>query len=161
MWPSGPLDQRDAEARCLTYTTAVLGDDVEVVGEPRIELRASSSAVDTDFIATLSDVHESGYSEIVRQSGIRGRRRGGPSTTELLTPGEVATFPIAMTQVAHRFKAGHRIRLTIASSSFPNFLPNAGTAEEPYLATKAVKATNAVHHDAANPSTLTLPVHAR
>jgi len=159
MWPSGPLDQRDAEARCLTYTTQVLEADVEVVGEPRIELRATSSAVDTDFIATLSDVHPSGYSEIIRQAGIRGRHRGGPSTTELLTPGEVTTFPIEMTQVAHRFKAGHRIRLTVSSSSFPNFLPNAGTAEEPYLATKAVTATNAVYHDAQNPSTLTLPVH--
>jgi uncharacterized protein len=159
MWPSGPLDQREAEARCLTYTTDVLTEDLQVVGEPRIELRATSTAVDTDFIATLSDVHPNGYSEIVRQGGVRGRNRGGRTTTELITPGEITTFPIDMTPVAHRFRAGHRLRLTVASSSFPNFLPNAGTAEPPYLATRAVKATNAIYHDAGNRSTISLPVH--
>ena len=37
-------------------------------------------------------------------------------------------------------------------------LPNAGTAEPPYLATKGLVAENSVFHDAAHPSALLLPV---
>lgn len=158
MWPSGPLDQREAEARSLTYTTEVLAEPLDVTGEPTVEIYASSSAVDTDFVATLADVHPNGYSEIVRQAALRARHRGGPETTQPLEPGHIECFVIRMTPVVHRFAAGHRIRLTIASSSFPNFLPNAGTSEPPYLATKAVSAENTIYHDRDRPSKLILPV---
>jgi hypothetical protein len=63
-----------------------------------------------------------------------------------------------MTPVVHSFGAGHRVRVTIASSSFPNFLPNAGTAEPPYLATKAVVAENTIYHDRERQSAIVLPV---
>jgi uncharacterized protein len=158
MWPSGPLDQREVESRSLTYTTDPLERALDVVGEPSVRLFASTSAVDTDFIVTLSDVHPDGYSEIVRQGALRGRHRGGPQSTELMGPGEVYELVVSLSPVVHRFRLGHRIRVTVASSSFPNFLPNAGTAEPPYLASKAVVAENAVHHDAARPSSVSLPV---
>ena len=128
------------------------------LGHPRVRLHASSSAVDTDFVVTLNDVHPSGYSEIVRQGALRARHRGGPETTELLEPGELYELTIEMTPVAHTFRAGHRVRVAVASSSFPNFLPNAGTAEPAYLATRGVVADNTVYHDAAHPSALLLPV---
>ena len=56
IWEPGPLDHRPAESRILTYTTDVLEEDVEVVGEVRARFFASSSAVDTDFVLTLTDV---------------------------------------------------------------------------------------------------------
>ena len=158
MWPSGPLDQREVEARSLTYTSDELDHDLAVLGHPRVRLHASSSAVDTDFVVTLNDVHPSGYSEIVRQGALRARHRGGPETTELLEPGELYELTIEMTPVAHTFRAGHRVRVAVASSSFPNFLPNAGTAEPAYLATRGVVADNTVYHDVAHPSALLLPV---
>jgi uncharacterized protein len=161
MWPSGPLDQRDAEARSLTYTTAPLTDPLDVVGEPEARLFVSTSAVDTDVVVTLADVHPDGYSEIVRQGALRGRHRGGPESTELMQPGEVYELTVRMTPVVHRFRAGHRLRMTVASSSFPNFLPNAGVAELPYLATAAVTAENTLHHDSSRPSELRLRVGRR
>ena len=158
MWSSGPLDQREVEARALTYTSEALGDDTDVVGEPLVRLYASTSAADTDFIVTLSDVHPDGYSEIVRQGALRGRYRGGAETEELMEPGRVYELAWRMTPVVHRFRADHRIRVTVASSSFPNFLPNAGTAEPPHLATRGVVATNRVQLGGENASRIVLPV---
>ena len=162
MWPSGPLDQREVERRSLTYTTEPLEDDVSVIGQPTVRLQASSSAVDTDFVVTLSDVHPDGYSEIVRQGALRGRHRGRPRVhrADAARRG-LRAHGRAMTPVVHRFRAGHRLRLTVASSSFPNFLPNAGVAELPYLATAAVTAENTLHHDSSTPSELRLRVRER
>lgn len=158
MWPPGALDQREAEARCLTYTGEELESDLEVLGEPIVRLSASSTAVDTDFIVTLTDVHPDGYSELVRQAALRARYRCGQESAELIEPGKIYTFELLMTPIAHSFRAGHRVRIAVASSSFPNFLPNAGTAEPAYLQSKAVVAENVVYHDNVHPSTLTLPV---
>ena len=160
MWPPGALDQREVEQRCLTYTTDELAEPLEVIGEPTVRLYLATSAVDTDVIVTLSDVHPDGYSELVRQGALRGRHRGGPESTELMEPGAVYELTVRLTAVAHRFRQGHAVRLTVASSSFPNFLPNAGTADPPYLATKAVVAENTVYHDRERPSALLLPVRA-
>lgn len=157
-WPPGPLDQQPAESRSLTFTTDVLQRDLEVVGEPRARFFASSSAVNTDFVLTLSDVYPNGYSAILRQNAVRARYRLGEETESLLEPNEVYEFTLTMDAVANLFKAGHRIRLTIASSSFPAYLPNPGTAVPIHLATQAVTARNAIYHDSRYPSSLELPV---
>jgi putative CocE/NonD family hydrolase len=158
MWPAGPLDQAEPEARSITYTTETLSEAVEVVGDPVVELQASSSAVDTDFVVTLADVHPSGYSQIIVQGAVRARHRKAPGSTDLLEPGTVYPIRLELSAVAHRFQPGHRIRIAVASSSFPGFLPNPGTAEPAYLATRGVTATNTIHHDAEHRSRLVLPV---
>ncbi len=158
LWPAGPADHRPAESRSLTFSTDVLQEDLEVVGEVRARFFASSSAVDTDFVLTLSDVYPNGYSAVLRQNGMRARYRLSEETESLLTPHQVYEFNLTMDGIANLFKAGHRLRLTIASSSFPAFLPNPGTEGPLHLATKGVTAHNAVYHDSQHPSTIELPV---
>lgn len=161
IWPAGPADHRPAESRSLTFTTDVLQEDLEVIGEVRARFFASSSAVDTDFVLTLSDVYPNGYSAVLRQNAVRARYRLSEETESLLTPNQVYEFNLSMDAVANLFKAGHRLRLTIASSSFPAFLPNPGTEGPLHLATKAVAAHNAVYHDSSHPSALELPVRGK
>lgn len=159
-WPAGPLDQRPSEARSLTFSTGPLVEDLRVVGEVGIRFFASSSAIDTDFILTLTDVFPSGYSAILRQNAIGATFRLGtnPDRKEPMEPDKVYEFTLALDGIANLFKAGHRIRLDIASSSFPAFLPNPGTGEPQLLATKGVTAHNAIYHDSRYPSTITIPV---
>lgn len=158
IWPPGPLDQRPAESGILTYTTDVLQGDLEVVGEVRARFFASSSAGDTDFVLTLSDVYPNGYCAILRQNAIRARYRLSEETESLLTPHQVYEFKLTLDAVANLFKAGHRIRLGIASSSFPAFLPNPGTASPTHLATKGIIARNAIYHDRQHASAIEIPV---
>jgi putative CocE/NonD family hydrolase len=56
------------------------------------------------------------------------------------------------------FKAGHRLRLEVSSSNYPRFTRNPNTGEEPAQATRFVKATNTVYHDAQHASALMLDV---
>jgi uncharacterized protein len=44
----------------LVYTSDILDDDVEVTGPVELMLYAASDGVDTEFMATLIDVHLSG-----------------------------------------------------------------------------------------------------
>jgi uncharacterized protein len=156
-WPAGPIDQRPAESRSLTFTTDPLEESLTVIGEPRVRFFASTSAADTDFVVTLSDVHRDGYSAILRQNAIRARYRSG-ERAKPIEPGEVYEYDLTLDGVAVTFLAGHRIRVRISSSSFPAYLPNPGTAEPLHLVTKAILARNAVFHDGARPSFIELPV---
>ena len=160
MWEMGPLDQRPSESRVLTFTSDVLEQDLEVVGEIRTRFFASSSAVDTDFVLTLTDVHPNGNSALLRQNAIRARYRDSVETESLLKPGEIYEFTLTLDAIANLFKAGHRIRLGIASSSFPSFLPNPGTPST-YLATRAITAENVIHHDSRYPSAIEIPVRGK
>lgn len=158
IYPAGPLDQRPIEPRILTFTTDPLSKDLEVVGEVKARFFASTSAVDTDFVLTLSDVFPNGNSALLRQNAVRGRFRQGEETEALLKPNEVYEFTLDMDGVANLFKAGHRLRLSVASSSFPALLPNPGTALPMHLETKGVTARNTVYHDAKYPSAIEIPV---
>jgi putative CocE/NonD family hydrolase len=158
IWPAGPLDQRPAEARLLTFTTDTLTEDLQVVGEMRARFFASSSAVDTDFVLTLTNVYPNGYSAILRQNAVRGRYRETDEKEALLTPNQVYEFQLTLDGVANVFKAGHRLRLSIGSSSFPAFLPNPGTAAPMHLETRGVTAQNRIYHDAEHPSSIDVPV---
>ena len=158
IWEPGPLDHRPAETRILTYTTDVLEEDVEVVGEVRARFFASSSAVDTDFVLTLTDVFPNGYSANLRQNAIRGRFLESLETESLLQPNKIYEITLNLDTIANLFKAGHRIRLGIASSSFPAFFPNPGTAQPMHLETKGVTARNVIYHDSRYPSSIEIPI---
>jgi putative CocE/NonD family hydrolase len=77
---------------------------------------------------------------------------------EPIVPGEIYRYNIDMWASSNVFKAGHRIRLYISSSNFPRFNRNLNTGELILGATRMVKASQKIYHDAKHPSTLVLPV---
>lgn len=158
--PPGPRDQRPAEERpdVLVYSTAPLARDTEVTGPVRLELYASSSAVDTDFTAKLVDVGPDGFARNLTEGIVRARYRNSPVTAEQLVPGKVYKLEIDLWSTSNVFLAGHRIRLEVSSSNFPRFDRNPNTWDDPESAQHFAKATNTVFHDAARPSALVLPV---
>ena len=156
--PNGARDHRPADRRSLTFTTPALEEDVEVTGLPTVEFYAASSAVDTDWVVALTDVHPDGYSQTLRQNILRARYREGDEAPVLMTPGEVYKFVIEMYPVSNLFKAGHRIRLTVSSSSFPKWYPNGNTGREMDEDMPVIVAENTIYHDAERPSKVILPI---
>jgi uncharacterized protein len=157
VYPPGSVDVSRVQERpdVLTYTTAPLERDLDVVGTLRLVLHASSSAVDTDFSARLSDVFPDGRA-IQLQSGIlRARYRNLEAEPELLEPGRVYALEIDMWATANRFKTGHCLRLDISSADFPRFDRNANRGGEPG---PPVPALQAIHHGAEHPSRLIISV---
>lgn len=155
-----PSDRRRLEHRrdILYYRTEVLEQELEVVGHPRVVLFASSSAPDTDFFARLVDEHPDGRALEICYGMVRARHRASLEREEPLTPGTVAEMRIALGPTACRFLKGHRVRLEITSSDFPNHDRNHNTGRDDLADTELVTAFQKVHHTAVYASRLILPL---
>ena len=103
-------------------------------------------------------VNPDGYSQFLRQNILRARYREGNEKPVLMEPGKIYRFSIDVYPIANLFKAGHRIRLTVASSSFPKWYPNGNTGREINEDFPPVVATNQIFHDREHPSRVTLPI---
>lgn len=162
LFATGVFDQAKIE-KCddvLCYTTQTLLEDVAVAGPITLDLYAATSAVDTDFFAKLVDVEPDGYVANISEGMVRARFRNSLEEPELLQGGEVVHNEIQIADVAHTFKAGHRLRLVVQSCDFPNFDRNLNCATIPVQAREeeAVVAKQTIFHDAERPSKLTLAV---
>ena len=170
--PQGP----DPIRGCITFTTEPLSKDMEIAGPIILELCASSTNIDTDFIIKLSDQlpqskeeRDAGFqpSSVVvskgwmrashREKDINRSTRFRPiyshNNPQPIVPGEIHTYEIEVMPCAYRFKAGHRIRLEIVNGDSP--LTDSLFTHQ-YLYYKV--GTDTFWHNAKNPSRLKLPV---
>ena len=76
----------------------------------------------------------------------------------LMKPGEVYEARILFYPISNLFARGHRIRLDISSSNFPRFDVNSNTGGPLGEPGPMMVADNTVHHAAARPSHIVLPV---
>jgi putative CocE/NonD family hydrolase len=157
---AGPYDQRELESRedVLVFTTPPLTEPLEIVGRISVVLHGSSSALDTDWTAKLSDVYPDGRSMLVTDGLLRAKFRDGFETPTLMEPGTVYEFEIDLWSTAMVFNKGHQIRLALSSSNSPRFDPNPNTGDPLRQNTAVIAATNTVFHDSEHPSRLILPV---
>jgi len=160
---SYPYDQRENEARAdvLTYTSTPMTEDMEIIGEIKAQLFVSSTALDTDFSFTLSDVYPDGKS--INLTGmdngyLRMRYREGFESQKLMKPGEVYEIFLKNVYTANVFKKGHRIRVSITSSKAPHYDPNPNTGTEIASETELKTCVNTIHWGGKTPSSLTLPL---
>ncbi|TCO78206.1 CocE/NonD family hydrolase [Chromatocurvus halotolerans] len=158
--PGGVYDQRGIEARAdvLVFTGYVLEEDTEVTGSIRATLYVSSDARDTDFTVKLVDVHPDGTAYNVDDTILRARYREGFDREVFMQSGEVYRLQPTAMSTSHVFKAGHRIRVEVASSKFPQYMRNLNTGGNNVDETEWVEAHNTLHYSEEHPSHITLPV---
>ena len=157
---AGPFDQRRVEERrdVLVYTSETLAQDIEIGGPLKLRLFVTCSASDTDLVVKLCDVRPDNVSYNVIDEYYRCRWREGYDKTLLFEPGKLYEFEIDMGPIAHRFLAGHRVRLQITSSAFPHFDRNMNTGNPIGTDAQGVIAEVTVFHDAKRPSAVILPL---
>lgn len=151
---AGQADNRELEARddVRTFTTTPLRKPVEVRGGVRVRLLVESDNPYADLFLRLCDVEPNGRSvnitdRLVRLDPAPGEEpAGGPRTVE-------ATLP----DTAHRFRAGHRVRLQVSGGAHPRYARNLGTGEPLGEATRGVPTTHRICSGGATPSSITLP----
>ncbi|MCC6312758.1 MAG: CocE/NonD family hydrolase [Thermomicrobiales bacterium] len=160
--PMGPADQTPAEQwnSLLSYTSAPLERDLDLVGHATVTLYAATSAPDTDWTARLCDVHPDGRSINLKAGIVRARFRDSLTDPTPIEPNRIYRYDIDLGPVGARVRAGHRLRLNVASSDFPQWDRNLNDGGPLYAEdiTAAVVATQRVFHDAEHPSCVTLPV---
>jgi uncharacterized protein len=165
-WVEGDpgADYAEYNARCLTYTGAPLEGDVEVTGHPVVHLFVSLTADDGDVIVHLQDVDEEGVSTYVARKRLRLSHRkespapyfyfGSPwhshaeADAEPVPVGEVVEAAFSLLPASYLFRAGHRIRVSVAGADAKLFM----TSE------RDPAPVVSVHRGNPHPSRITLPV---
>jgi hypothetical protein len=148
---SGSVDNAKLEARAdvLTFTTAPLPEALEILGPVSARLRIQASNPHHDVFARLCDVDAGGRSRNICDGLIRCQ-------PDDHTAGEI-TITVPMSSAAHRFSAGHRIRLQVSGGAHPRYARNTGTGDPQATATRLVPTDIQVLHAPEAPCTLTLP----
>ena len=123
-----------------------------------MKLHAATDGTDTDWMIKLADVYPNDYAMPVSEGILRARFRSGPDKMKLLTPNQSYEYEIEMTGTANVFLPGHRIRVDITSSNFPQFDRNPNTGEPFGSSSKTRIAKQTIYHGAAGMSYILLPV---
>jgi putative CocE/NonD family hydrolase len=146
---AGRLDNTKLEARqdVLTYTTAVLEEDVEVIGDVAAEIWFRSSLAYADVFVRLCDVDARGRSFNVCDGLV-----------SLTGADEITCATVQLWPTAYRFVRGHRIRVQVSSGAFPRYNRNPGSGEPRATATTLRTAIQQVFHACDHPSAIILPV---
>lgn len=153
-------DRQEVEERkdILFYDSAPLDEDLTVSGPLRVVLYAASSAVDTDFTATLVDVHADGYANLVQEGIIRAGFHEGLGRRAFLEPGRVYELEIDLWATSYVFKKEHEIRIEISSSNFNHYARNLNTGDTPGFSDRMMTAEQTIYHSEAHPSRIVLPI---
>ena len=156
----GSYDQRGIEARAdvLVYTSEPMEEDLEITGSIHATLYVSSDAKDTDFTVKLVDVYPDGTAYNIDDTIFRARYRDGYDQQVFMEEGEVYELNLTPMSTSYQFKKGHRIRVEVSSSKFPQYMRNLNTGGNNYDETEGVVAHNTLHHSAQYPSKIVLPV---
>ncbi len=165
-------DQRDVATRTdvLVFATDVLTAPVKIAGEPVVNLVASTSGTDSDWVVKVVDVYPpevpgqhtmGGYELPIAMDIFRGRYRESFETPKALEAGKPLVYRFALPNANHVFRRGHRIMVQVQSSWFPLYDRNPQTFVPSIFDAKPgdyVKATQRVYHAPGQASFVELPV---
>jgi hypothetical protein len=153
---AGVRDNAPVESRAdvLTFTSPPLEHVLEIYGRPVVEVHLTSDNPYADLFVRLCDVDTKGVSRNLCDQNIRldpkdahaGERPSGVDVERLVR--------VELSETAHRFGRGHRLRLQLTGGAFPRFARNLGTGEAPGTGSRIRPVRHEVHHDAGRPSRL-------
>lgn len=160
---SGAHDYRELAKRAdvLTFDSAVQDADTEVTGPIQAKVYVSCDCRDVDLWVRLLDVAPDGTAFNLMSPGLdvqRASYRDLARGRQLVTPGQVYEIDLEHLITSNVFLKGHKIRVQISGSFFPNFSRNLQSGELENISAKMQKATVRVYHDADHPSQVILPM---
>jgi uncharacterized protein len=135
-------DQREPSSRndVLTYVSEVLNAPVKISGVPVVNLTASTSGTDSDWVVKLIDRYPDqvaaepqlgGYQLMISADIFRGRYRESWESPKPIPPDQPLAYRFDLPNTNHVFLPGHRIMVQVQSSWFPlydrnpqTFVPN-------------------------------------
>jgi putative CocE/NonD family hydrolase len=131
-------DQREASGRpdVLTFVSDVLDRPLKVAGKPIVNLFASTTGSDGDFVVKLIDEYPQevgrqaelgGYQLMIAADILRGRYRVSFEQPQPLTPNRAQLFRFDLPTTNHVFLSGHRLIVQVQSSWFPLYDRNPQT----------------------------------
>jgi putative CocE/NonD family hydrolase len=165
-------DQREASGRpdVVAFVSDVLTSPVKISGEPIVNLIASTSGTDSDWVVKLIDLYPDevasqpemgGYQLMVTADVFRGRYRESLEHPKPIASNQPLPYKFALPTANHVFLRGHRIMVQIQSSWFPLYDRNPQTFVPSIFWAKPgdyKKAVQRVYHGAGQASFIELPL---
>jgi uncharacterized protein len=165
-------DQREQSGRTdvLAYRSEVLKAPVKISGELIVNLVASTSGSDSDWVVKVIDQYPDevasqpnlgGYQLMISADVLRGRYREGFEVAKPIEPNKPLKYRFVIPTANHVFLPGHRIMVQIQSSWFPLYDRNPQTFVKSIFWAKPEdykKATQRIYHAIGLESFIELPV---
>ncbi len=124
MGHDAPGDQREDDGCSVVFETKPGEVDLEIMGAPVVELEIASDRPNAFVVARLCDVAPDGASTRVTYGALNLTHRDSHEHPEPLETGRTYRVRIQLNDIAHKFSAGHRIRLALSNSMWPIFWPS-------------------------------------
>jgi putative CocE/NonD family hydrolase len=122
-WADIPPDQRRPDSESLVYESDPLSSELNVLGAPRLSLRAAASAPHANWIVKLSDVAPDGTTTLVTGGAINATHRNSSVNPEALEPEKLYDLTVTLFFTSWIFEPGHRIRVAVSNAQWPMFWP--------------------------------------
>ncbi|NED90019.1 CocE/NonD family hydrolase [Streptomyces sp. SID11233] len=122
-----PPDQRDEDAKSVSFEFPVEEAPIEILGRPRVRLRIRMDVTRGQAIARLCDVAPDGSSTLVTRGVLNLAARHGRDRAQDWPAGATEDVTFELNGIGHTFPPGHRIRLAVSSSYWPWIWPQAGS----------------------------------
>ena len=165
-------DQREQSGRpdVLVFTSEVLTAPVKISGQPIVNLFASTSGTDSDWVVKLIDLYPDqvagqpnmgGYQLMISADVFRGRYRESLEFPKPITPNTPLLYRFAIPTANHVFLPGHRMMVQIQSSWFPLYDRNPQTFVKSIFWAKPEdykKATQRIYNTPGKASFIELPL---
>lgn len=161
----------------VQYMTEPFKEDVEITGPAACYLHASIDQDDTNWIMSVRDVAPNNKEVELSKGFLKASHRAidqdkskpyepyHPHTDpELVTPGQVYEYAIALAPISNVFKAGHRIKLVVSSMDHARarnyeLAPESlGQTHSPWHLCSSKTTLHKIFHDPENPSHVLLPI---
>ncbi|HEY0274931.1 MAG TPA: CocE/NonD family hydrolase [Paenirhodobacter sp.] len=145
-----PGDQAATDAITLCFDSAPLTEDMELLGQPEVEITLTSDQTVGQIVGRLCEVSPDGGSMLVSWRPFNLTHRKSHEFPEPLPVGQPVRVCFALNQCAHRFTKGNRIRIALSNGYWPLVWPS------PDVTTYRLDLTGAsltlpVRHGAADP----------
>ena len=105
-----------ADGVWLRYESGPVRRRTRIVGEPVLDLVAAIDKTDTNFVAHLYDVDESGTATYLTRGYLDARHRETLLRGRDVMPGAVLRYRVPLIPHDYVLEEGHRLRLIVASS---------------------------------------------
>jgi putative CocE/NonD family hydrolase len=165
-------DQREASGRpdVVAFISDVLDSPLKISGQPIVNLIASTSGTDSDWVVKVIDLYPDevagqsnmgGYQLMISADIFRGRYREGFETPKPIVSNQPLLYRWTLPTANHVFLKGHRIMVQIQSTWFPLYDRNPQTFVQSIFWAKPgdyKKATQRIYHSASQASFIELPL---
>ncbi len=123
MGPEFPGDQAKDDSQSITFDSPALVEDIDILGQPTIEIDFSVDKPVAHVAVRLNDVWPTGEVSRITYHLQNLTQRISRENPTPLSPGNRYRLKIKMDDIAYRLPIGHKLRVSISTSYFPMMWP--------------------------------------